>query len=355
MHLQQYGFTEQMALQWRAQAEERGAIPARVSAVHKERYELICQHGTIFGRLKTSDYYIRDDADFPTVGDFVLLVHNAMGDSQIVATLPRSAFFSRRDPDRGRGEQAVAANFDYVFIMQSLNEDFNTKRIERYATLAWQSGAQPVIILTKADLVADYANQVLAAQAAAIGANVHAISVVGEGGVQALQAYLSPGKTIVFLGSSGVGKSSLVNALTQQEVMAVGDIREDDARGRHTTTHRQLLMLPCGAMVIDTPGMREMGMWDVSTGLGEAFSDVQQHVDGCRFSDCTHKTEPGCAVQAALRSGELSPQRWNSYLKLQKEAEYDARKQDYRKIKTAANKAIAKFSKEGKKSGRIRR
>jgi len=335
--------------------EGADGTPARVTAVHKERYELISEYGYTFGRLKTSIYYFGGLEDFPTTGDFVLIDYNPSGDSQIVKTLKRKSFFSRRDPTPGRGEQAVAANFDYVFIMQSLNHDFNLKRMERYLTLAWQSGAIPVVILTKADLVEDYSEQMRAAQKVAVGIGVYAISAKTGFGLDLLEDYLKPRKTIVFLGSSGVGKSSLVNALAGQEMMAVGDIREDDSRGRHTTTHRQLIMLPSGVMMIDTPGMRELGMWDVSSGLGEAFSDVESYFGRCKFNDCRHQTEPGCAVMAAIESGELSKERWESYLKLKREARFSDDKEEYLRQKQQWHKDLAKWSKQIKKSGRYKK
>jgi ribosome biogenesis GTPase len=277
------------------------------------------------------------------------------GDSQILKTLPRKSFFSRRDPMPGRGEQAVAANFDTVFIMQSLNFDFNIKRMERYITLAWQSGAVPVIILTKADLVRDYSEQMRAVEKVASGIGVYAVSAVDGTGLDALSDYLKPGKTVVFLGSSGVGKSSLVNALAGKDIMTVNEIREDDGKGRHTTTHRQLIRLDSGVMVIDTPGMRELGMWDVSRGLGEAFDDVEQYFGKCKFADCKHQSEPGCAVKAAIASGELPIERWNSYINLKREAKYSDDKTEYLRGKQQKHKEIAKWNKQRKKNGGIRK
>ena len=330
-------------------AEDVKGIPARITAVHKERYELVCEYGHTYGRLKTSIYYRDGLEDFPTTGDFVLVSPNLSGDSQIIKTLKRKSYFSRRDPTPGRGEQAVAANFDYVFIMQSLNFDFNLKRIERYITLAWQSGAMPVVILTKADLVADYSEQMQAVQKVAVGAGVHGISVVTGLGLDTLQDYLKPRKTIVFLGSSGVGKSSLVNALAGEELMAVNEIREDDSRGRHTTTHRQLIMLKSGVLIIDTPGMRELGMWDVSKGLGEAFGDVESYFGQCKFNNCRHQAEPGCAVRAALDSGELPRERWESYLQLKREAKFSDDKAGYLRQKQQWQKEISMWNKHHKK------
>ena len=320
-------------------------IPARVTAVHKERYEIVCEHGITHARLKTKEYYVNQET-FPTAGDYVMIRYIPDGDSQILATLPRRTLFSRRDPTPGRGEQAVAANFDYVFIMQSLNMDFNPKRLERYLTLAWQSGATPVILLTKADLVEDDWDYICRAERIAAGVNIHSVSALTGYGLQRLKAYLQPGKTVVFLGSSGVGKSSLVNALAGEDVMAVNSILEDDSKGRHTTTHRQLIRLKTGVMIIDTPGMRELGMWDVSEGIGEAFTDVEQFLGKCRFSDCRHEREPGCAIKAAIAEGKLDAARWESYRKLKEEA---VDKEEMLRRKQEWSKGVAKFSKQRKK------
>lgn len=294
-------------------------IPARVTAQHKERYEIVCQHGHAYARLKAKEYYACG-ALFPTVGDYVMIDYIENGDSRILATLPRKTFFSRRAPGPIPRDQAVAANFDTVFILQSMNGNFNPKRLERYLTLAWQSGADPVILLTKADLAEDPADYLARAEKVAAGAPLYAVSARTGRGLEALAPYLQPGRTLVFLGSSGVGKSSLVNALAGEEIMAAGSIREADDRGRHTTTHRQLIRLASGVLIIDTPGMRELGMWEAAEGLEEAFADVEQYLGKCRFSDCRHRQEPGCAIRAALAAGDLAPARWESYRKLKAEA-----------------------------------
>ncbi len=329
---------------------------ARITAVHKERYGLVCEHGECFGRLKSGIYYGSGLEEFPTTGDFVCIQYNPDGDSLILKTLPRKSKFSRNNfSGHAAGyvktvlEQVVAANFDYVFVMASLNKDFNLKRIERYLTLAWQSGAIPVVILTKADLVDDYQEQLQAVEKVAAGVDVFAVSAKNGFGLDSLSACLKPGKTIVFLGSSGVGKSSLVNALAREELMTVSHIREDDSRGRHTTTHRQLILLKSGVMIIDTPGMRELGMWDADTGITEAFSDVEQYLGHCRFADCSHRTEPGCAVKAAIDSGELSLDRWNSYIGLKRETKFSDDKAGYLRQKEKFGKNIAMWNKQKKR------
>jgi ribosome biogenesis GTPase len=329
--------------------EYENYLPARITAVHKERFIAICPLGEVNAAVKAS-VYRHGQEPFPTVGDFVLLDYHADGPSLIQKTLPRSSFFSRRDPNPERGEQAIAANFDYVFILSSLNRDYNLKRIERYLSLAWGSGANPVIILTKSDLSSDYASRVAEVEAVAFGCPVHAISVFEPESLKPLQAYAQKGKTLVFLGSSGVGKSTLVNALAGKEVMETGEIREDDARGRHTTTHRELFLLPNGAMVIDSPGMRQVGLWEDSSGLGQTFSDIEKLITQCRFSDCSHQNEPGCAVREALEKGELEQERWDNYQKLAQEVSFAQDKASYLKKKEEFFKGIAKYQKALRKT-----
>ena len=340
--LKQYGYTE-------TDKPDDGLTPACVTAVHRERYELISSQGARHGKLKTSVYYSRESHPFPTVGDFVLIKDVVGGDCQIVKTLPRKSYFSRLDPDPGGfREQAIAANFDTVFIMQSLNQNFNLRRLERYLTLTWQSGATPVIILTKVDLVNDPQQQINEVERIAAGVDIVVTSSKTGTGLEELDKYLQPGKTCVFLGSSGVGKSSLLNALMGEDVMVVKEIREDDARGRHTTTHRQLFTLPSGTHIIDTPGMRELGMWEKGDGIqsavSEVFSDIEEHLGTCKFSDCKHEHEPGCAIAAAIERGEIEQGRWDSYQKLQREALYAENKLKAMREKSARNQDIAAFS-----------
>ena len=358
INLIDYGFMPTMM------SEYAEGILARVTAVHKERYELISERGQIYGKLKASVFFNTQSEQyelFPTTGDFVVIQLNPNGDSLILKTFSRGTFFSRRavvsrlDTKNSGGEQAVAANFDYVFIMSSLNHDFNPRRIERYLTLAWQSGAIPVIVLTKADLVDDYDTQIDDMRRVAVGVDIVAVSTVDGQGLELLNEYIKPRKTIVFLGSSGVGKSCLVNAIAGEAVMAVNTIREDDSKGKHTTTHRQLIMLKSGAMIIDTPGMRELGMFDVSEGIGDAFADVAEYFGGCRFSDCKHNREPGCAVRLAIECGELPEERWQSYLKLKKEARYADDKDAFMRERQERCKAGAIWHRKNKKNGADKR
>jgi ribosome small subunit-dependent GTPase A len=333
---------------------EKNGVPARITASHRGRYELVCEYGACSAVLKKSAYYSDSDGardeQFPTVGDFVALDYHAGGESFITSTLERRSYFSRRDPSAsGYGEQAVAANFDYVLILQALGHDFNLRRLERYLAQAWSSGALPVVLLTKCDLVDDFSTQLRAAEKSAQGTGVFAVSAVTGYGTERLDDYLKPRKTAVLLGSSGAGKSSLINRLAGHEVMAAGEVRADDERGRHTTTHRQLIMLPSGAMVIDTPGMRELGVWNADEGLDSAFSDVTKFLGKCKFSDCRHGNEPGCAVKTAIMSGELSQERWESYSKLKGEASYSTDKEGYLRAKTERFKSIAKTQKQLKK------
>ena len=326
---------------------------ARIIATHKDRYEIVCNKGQGFARIKRGKFYDNPDSIYPTTGDFVLIEWNDTGDSMIYETLKRESSFSRTASasDRNRElhnqhEQLVAANFDNVFIMQSLNNNFNLNRIERYLSLAWESGGIPVIVLTKSDLVDDAQKYIDEVESIAFGVDVYAVSCVTKDGLDDIQKYFTTGNTICFLGSSGVGKSTLVNTLYGKEVMKTSEIREDDSRGRHTTTSRNLIMLPNGAMVIDTPGMRELGMWDAESGISKTFQDVEQFLGMCKYSDCTHTNEPGCRILEAIQNGELSQERYDQYVKLQKESEYNTNSEQYLINKKEKFKTIAKMNRK---------
>lgn len=350
MNIKDYGFRKENY------KKSDVGMPARIITTYRDRYEIICDKGVAFARLKKKSYYDNPNSIYPTIGDFCLVEWNETGDSLIVETLERESYFSRASASADRNherhkqhEQLVAANFDYVFIMQSLNDNFNLRRIERYLSLAWNSGAVPVIILTKCDLVDDYESYIADVENIAIGVDIYAISCKTKEGLEKLNKYFKKGNTIVFLGSSGVGKSTLVNELMGKEVMRTSEIRAEDSRGRHTTTNRELLMLPNGTMIIDTPGMRELGMWKCDEGLDKTFQDVEQFLGMCKFTDCTHTNEPGCKILEAIESGELSQERYNAYLKLKNESKYNSDSETYLKEKRAKFKEIAKINRKNKK------
>jgi ribosome biogenesis GTPase len=321
-------------------------IPGRVISIHRDFFSVICKHGEADARIKSGVYRIGDtSALYPAVGDFVLIRYNENGESLIVKTLDRRTKFSRGHATgyaKTAGEQVVAANFDYVFIMASLNMDFNIRRLERYLALAWNSGGTPVIVLTKTDLAENYADRLNETERIACGSPVFAVSSKTGENIDKVKSFLAPGKTVVFLGSSGVGKSSLVNALAGREMMKVNEIREDDSKGRHTTTHRQLIMLESGVMIIDTPGLREVGMWDADEGISGAFEEVEELFGNCRFSDCTHTVEPGCAVKTAIENGELDESRWKSYVSLKREEKFMEDKSSYLRKKENFFKQVSK-------------
>ena len=344
MNIEQYGFRRTDLPQ-----DARG-IPARITAVRRGCFEIVCDRGAGLARLAAGGRRA-DGETGPTVGDFVLLDWREDGESRILETLPRRTRFSRRDPSSsGHGEQAVAANFDYVFILQPLGSGFRPRGLERYLSLAWQSGAVPAVLLTKADAVEDFTDQLRAAEKLAAGTGVFAVSARTGYGLDQLADYLKPGRTVVFLGPSGAGKSTLVNALAGGEVMRTSGIREKDGRGRHTTTHRQLLLLENGVLAIDTPGMRELGMWEAEEGISRGFPDVEEHLGHCRFSDCRHQGEPGCAVAEAIRRGELSPERWESYRKLREESRLSGSKADFLREKQRRQKELSKTLRQWKKA-----
>ena len=299
---------------------------ARVTAVHRDRFVLRRGGEERSAQLEPS-LHMRGQR--PTVGDYVLTADHA--DTAFIAEiLPRRSLFSRADPDPTAGEQLVAANFDTVCLVSSMNHDFNPRRLERYLAQAWDTGARPVVLLTKADLAADPSDFLRRTEEVCPGVPVIPLSVYDPASLRQLDPYLAPGRTLVFLGSSGVGKSSLLNALLGERRMKVGAIREDDGRGRHTTTYRQMLRLPSGAQIIDTPGMRMLGMWETD-GVSALFADVEAVVLSCRFADCTHSGEPGCAVRAALENGTLDPVRLETFLKLREEEALSRRRADRKK------------------------
>lgn len=312
--------------------EEQGFLAGRVASEYKHVYRLYTERGELLaavsGRFR---HQVGERREYPAVGDWVAV--SARWEERratIHGVLPRKSRFSRQAAGVVTGEQVVAANVDTVFLVSALDKDFNPRRIERYLTLAWESGASPVILLNKADRCQQVERRVEEVEATAFGVPVHATSSATGQGMEALTPYLTAGRTVALLGSSGVGKSTLVNRLLGREVQRVNEVREDDSRGRHTTSYREMFFLPRGGLIIDTPGMRELQLWDAREGFQEAFADIERLAARCRFSDCRHQHEPGCAVKDALEAGTLDPARFESYEKLQKELAFQKRREDIR-------------------------
>lgn len=313
---------------------------AIVTAVHRNRYELTIGTEILYGRLKAAAFYNSEEIEmFPTVGDRVTVLRNADGDSTILGVLERKSVFMRLNTTQGLPDQAVAANFDYVFITMSLNKDFHPSKLERYLTVAWQSGGTPVILLTKADLMVNHKQVLAQVNALAPGVDVYCVSSYTGEGFWQLEKYFAEGHTIVLLGSSGVGKSSFVNVVMGSERMQTADIRESDSQGRHTTTYKQMFDIPKqiilpdksvikgGGRIIDTPGIRKLVMGEGADGMEFTFEDIDALALQCKFSDCRHQTEPGCAVRRALEDGTLDERHWKTYLSLQKEEAYARERQ----------------------------
>jgi len=292
-------------------------MPARVIADHGHKVKVIsCLGECIAARPKHEQLLEQEIA----VGDWVAIrLMNQNSEAMIEAVLPRKTKFSRAAAGVEVKEQIVASNIDVVFLVQSLNNNFNLRRLERYLISAWESGALPVVVLTKSDLCDTPETYIQQVEALATGVDVHAVSNITGEGIDAIKKYIKPGKTIALLGSSGVGKSALTNSLMGEYVAKTSDIREKDARGRHTTTHRELIQLKDGGLIIDTPGMRTLYLWEAEEGMSQMYGEIEQLIQNCRFSNCKHINEPGCAVQQAIRKQIITKERWESWIKLQKE------------------------------------
>ena len=346
LRLVQLGWNDELANQFEEHALA-GLQPGRVAVQHRGAWEVATEDGDatveITGRLR----HAAEPGELPVVGDWVGLREN-----QIDAVLPRRSKFSRKTPFTEVSEQVLVANVDVAFLVMGLDErDFSVRRLERYLTTAWEGGATPVIVLNKADLADDLDAQVAQTEAVGFGVPVHVVTAVAGEGIDVLLPYLTGAKTGVLLGSSGVGKSTLINALLGESRLATGELRED-GRGRHTTSHRELLLLPGGGVLIDTPGLRELQLWETDEGLEKAFADVAELVNQCRFSDCAHDTEPGCAIREALADGSLPAERWESYVKLQRELAHLERKFDPR-LRSEERKKWAAISKAHRKRKKI--
>ena len=331
-----------------------GASPARVVEEMKSAYRVYCEHGpltaTVSGRLR-HEALTRDA--LPATGDWVLVSALAGEANAIIhRVLGRRTKLSRKVAGERTEEQVLAANVDAVFVVAALNRDFNPRRIERYLTVAWQSGARPVVVLNKADLRNDVPDVVRATESLAPGLPVLATSTLSREGVDQMRTQLKPGETAVFVGSSGVGKSSLLNCLLGDPTQVVRDIRAD-GKGRHTTTSRQLVLIPGGAVVIDTPGLRELTLWHAEDGLDRSFADVDAFAWECAFRDCRHVGEPGCAVRDAIEGGDLPEERFASYRKLEREIDFMARRRD-KALELAERKRWKQIHKQNRERMRFR-
>lgn len=315
--------------QWR-EMEGNHLVPARVAEEQRGAYWVYAECGELLaevsGRLR---HLASAREDLPTVGDWVAIEPRPQeGRATIHRVFRRKNKFSRKSAGTQTTEQIIAANLDTIFLVTSLNRDLNARRLERYLTLVWESGARPVILLSKKDLC-DHVEEALAkVHDVAFSVPIHVTSALTDEGIEEVFPYLTRGQTAALLGSSGVGKSTLINRLMGEDIQRVQAIREDDDRGRHTTSYRELILLPCGGIIIDTPGLREIQLWDAGGGLQQAFEDIEALASQCRFRNCRHQDEPHCAVRQAVDEGTLDPARFESYRKLQKELSYLARKQD---------------------------
>ena len=330
--LERYGWNARFAAAFAAESAP-GRVPARVVLEHTHIYRVVSEAGEALARVSgRMRHRAAARSDFPAVGDWVVLEPVPDSDARIHSILPRSSHFSRRAAGDVTEEQVIAANIDTVFIVGGLDRDFNPRRIERYLVVAWESGATPVVVLNKADLVDDPAPLVAEVEAVAPGVQVHAVSTRVVESLDALKLYLGVGRTAALLGSSGVGKSSIVNRLVGYDLLRTQDVRVTDSRGRHTSTARQMVLLDQGGVLIDTPGMRELQLWESGEAPGDAFADIEALAAGCRFRDCRHRQEPGCAVRAAVAAGELTASRFDSFQKLEAERDHQARQLDARAL-----------------------
>lgn len=347
--LKNYGWNDFFDAYFSEYASE-GFFAARVSVEHRNYYELYSEFGEITAEKAGKLFYQAEDTNLlPAVGDWVVIKHpDNEKKAAIHAVLPRKTKFSRKKAGETTVEQIVAANVDTVFLMSSLNQELNLRRIERYMAMAWDNNVKPVILLSKADLCEDIYVKLVEVQDRFPGIDVHIVSATQKAGLDELQQHFEGNKTIAVVGSSGVGKSTLINSLLNWEKMDVSDISLYKDKGRHTTTHRELTTVPGGGLIIDTPGMREIQMWEGAEGLSELFGDIEKLLVECKFTDCKHETEPGCAIKGAIKRGELEEERYKSYKKLLSEVSYFERKQD-KKAQLEEKKKWKKLTSEGKK------
>lgn len=316
---------------------EEDFFAARVAVKHKDQYELKNENGDICGKISGKFHYRSLEDGFPAVGDWVYCkMDPSLEYAVIIGIIGRKTKFSRKMVGNAAREQIMVANIDTLFLVSSFNNEFNERRIERYLAMIKDGGINPVLILNKSDLESEKVSMLSALKNICKDVPVHAVSAKTGEGIDQLKQYLKEGKTAAFIGSSGVGKSTLINALSGKDLMKTGEIRESDDKGRHTTTNREMLLLPIG-IIIDNPGMREMQLWDTEKGIEEAFEDIKELEKECHFSNCSHSNEKDCAIKAAIDTGELSEKRYENYLKMKEESIKIRKKremlQDKRKFK----------------------
>lgn len=317
--MKELGLTEKLIQE---ATKYEGLNIGRIISQYKDLYKVTTEIGELTAKVSGKfRYEAYDSTQFPVVGDFVMLepTDNTFSNGIIHHVLSRKSVFSRKIAGTTTTAQIVASNIDTVFICMALNNDFNIRRLERYLSIAWDSGAVPVVVLTKSDLCEDIEKKLNELSSLTVGVDVLITTSMSDEGYLSVKKYIIPGKTVVFLGSSGVGKSTLINRLIGEEILSTQGLRNDD-KGRHTTTRRELIVLPDGGMVIDTPGMRELGI--INADFSKSFSDIEELALQCKFRDCTHTSEPHCAVKLAIENGTLSRDRLVSYNKLKKEAKY---------------------------------
>jgi ribosome biogenesis GTPase len=351
MQLSMLGWNERFTALFNSHASA-GFEPGRILQQFNSIYTVGTEAGEVRAQLSGHLRFSAAPGELPVTGDWVALrLMQGDGAAQIQSVLPRATQFVRRAAGKAEREQVVAANLDYAFLLSGLDNDFSPRRIERYLVAAWESGATPVVILNKLDLCSDPLDRIRAVDAIAQGVAIHAVSALCGDGVDELRRYCLPGKTVALLGSSGVGKSTLINRLLGKDQQGTAPVRKD-GRGRHTTTRRQLLFCASGGMVIDTPGMRELQLWENDEGLQLTFDEIETLARNCRFQDCRHLNEPGCAVHGAVEAGILDPDRLASLHKLQREMEMrdaaSAELAEKRRWKSI-HKSVKRFMKESTK------
>lgn len=327
-------------------------ILGRVALEHRGMYKAYTEAGELLVHISGKmGYKALDRVDYPAVGDWVIISPQTGEEKGVIKkVLKRKSKFSRKVAGTEQKEQIIASNIDTLFLVMSLNQDFNTRRLERYLTMAYDSGANPVIVLTKKDLCADIDKKKYDVENVAYGVPIITTSTVTNEGIEEIKEMIKTGKTIALTGSSGVGKSSLINSILGEDKMKTKEIREDDGEGKHTTTHRELLLIPEGGILIDTPGMRELQLWATENDtISQSFQDITDLALKCKFRDCSHDNEPDCAVLKAINEGNLEEKRYKSYLKLQKEMEYIEDKTAYLQKHKEKHKNISKHMRNNKK------